>query len=114
MAEEKKELTDEVDELEAIVKDQDMINNIVDDVFETYDADKNKIIDMDELKVFMTNVYAQAKMPMPTDATVKKAFDDADANKNGVLEKEEMPKLVKDMLTLALENAKARLKELTK
>ena len=114
MTGEKKELNDEIEKLEGIIADQTMLNKILDDVFEIYDVDKNKVIDQNELKVFMINFSAKAKIHMPNDQEVKKAFEDADANKNGVLEKEEMPKIVKDMLAAAILNAKIRLAQLSK
>ena len=85
-------------EFQAILDDDEKLDQVVDAVFADVDADKSGLIDVTELGNAMKNVATASEIPPPSDENIQTALRALDTNNDGVINKEEFKVLVIQIL----------------
>lgn len=92
-------------EIEAILANEQKLNEVVLAAFNAVDSDGSGFIDEPELKTVMTGVARDIGMPEPSDSDVREVLRELDANKDGRISVDEFKVLIRQVLELMKEGA---------
>jgi Ca2+-binding EF-hand superfamily protein len=87
-----------VEEIKAILADENRLGQVTKSVFDEVDADHSGKIDKTELKEALTNLSRQANLPIPNDQKIDAAFAALDTDNSGTIEIGEFKVFVKSLL----------------
>jgi Ca2+-binding EF-hand superfamily protein len=91
-----------VEEIKAILVDDDKLMEIARDVFESVDTDGLGFIEARELKQVMVGVASDLGMPEPSDADVQEVMRSLSANSDGKIGLDEFKALMKAVLQMMI------------
>ena len=92
-------------EIEAILRDEQKLNEVVLAAFNAVDTDGSGFIDEPELKIVMTGVARDIGMPEPSDSDVREVLRELDSNKDGRISVDEFKVLIRQVLELMKEGS---------
>ena len=92
------------EEIKKRVLDESVFGPMVDDLFNSVDSDKNGFIDRAELKKWLAEIGQVLEIPPPSDEDVDNELKRLDDNKDGKVSKQELRKLVKELVLLVIDN----------
>ena len=100
---------------EEIKNTQEIIDQIINDIWVKYDKDNNKTLEFDEMKVYLKTTFSKVRsdhvdtqdLQEPSEEELKNTFDKFDQNHNGTIERNEMENLLYDMLKVPKELRKS-------
>ena len=91
------------DFINAIYKDENLIEKIAKRAFEHVDTDNNGIIDEKELKKIMAQISIEMGAEAPTEEDVEEVLQYTDKDTSGGIEFEEFVVIIKDILRSLIE-----------
>jgi Ca2+-binding EF-hand superfamily protein len=91
-----------VEEIKAILNDDDKLLEIARDAFESVDTDGSGFIEQRELKEVMAGVASDVGMSQPSDADVDEVMRSLDANSDGKISLDEFKALIKAVLEMMI------------
>ena len=88
----------DAEQINAILKDENKINNVSRVMFEEADSDHSGKICLKELHVFIKKICDDFSLPEPTTSQTKEILNELDIDENGEVDSVEFRKFVVDIL----------------
>ena len=81
------------------------LDEIINNLFKTYDFNKNGTLDAKELEKFLNDTYVQAGRKPTNFSEVNDLIKNHDINKDGVIDMKEMKEIIKKKLNFIFETS---------